>query len=281
MNLDQPLFTIGDTTTTLGALLLVCGIVIATILVGRVVGKAVSRSIKRLHADDSEAADVYGFAVKLIVWFVGLELVLHLLGITLSSLLAASGFLALAAGFAAKNIVENFLSGGILRLEKTIRPGDIIIVNERWIVIQKINIRVTEAKTYEGEDILIPNSLIAQSVVENLTRHDRQFRIDMKVGVAYESDLALVRKTLEETVDKLEWRLQEKQPGVFLVEYGDSSINYLIILWIENVDDSYQRKSDLLEAVWWALKDRGITVAHPQLDLHLDPELISAVTKPA
>lgn len=147
------------------------------------------------------------------------------------------------------------------------------------MVIQRINIRVTEAKTYEGEDILIPNSLIAQSMVENLTRHDRQYRIDMKVGVAYESDLALVRKTLEETVDNLEWRLQEKRPGVFLVEYGKSSVNYRIILWIDNVDDSYQRKSDLLEAVWWALKDKGITVAYPQLDLHLDPELISAVAK--
>jgi small-conductance mechanosensitive channel len=266
---DWPIFRIGDTETTLGSLLVVIAIAAGTVLIGRLARSAVRRRFQKLHAQDDEAAGVYGFVAQLIIWFIGLELALHSLGIHLTSILAASGFLAIGAGFAAKNILENFMSGGILRLEKTIRHGDIVIVDGKWIVIQRVGIRITEATTYEGEDILIPNSLIAQSMVQNLTRRGRQCRINMGVGVDYNSDLALVRKTLEETVDKLDWRLKDKQPEVFLVEFAESSVHYQITLWVDDVTDSFRRKSDLHEAIWWALKDKGINIAYPQLDLHL------------
>ncbi len=71
-------------------------------------------------------------------------------------------------------------------------------------------------------------------MVQNLTRHDRLHRIEARVGVAYESDLALVRKTLEETIDKLDWRSGARNPAVYLREFGDSSVNYDIDVWIDS-----------------------------------------------
>lgn len=130
--------------------------------------------------------------------------------------------------------------------------------------------RTITARTYDGEEILIPNSLVMQSMVENLTRRDRLHCIQIDVGVAYESDLELVRKTLEQAIDKLDWRSRAKSPVVYLREFGDSSVKYSVDVWIDDANDSRGRKSDLHEAVWWALKDKDIAIAYPQLDLYLD-----------
>lgn len=139
--------------------------------------------------------------------------------------------------------------------------------------------RVTTALSYNGEEILIPNSQIAQSRVINLTRHDRLYRLHINVGVSFKSDLDLVRKTLEQTIDKLEWRSITKDPVLYLDEFGDSSVNYSVCVWIDNANDSRGRKSDLHEAVWRALKEKGITIAFPQRDLHLDHEVVKAIAK--
>ena len=270
--LNQGLFTIGDTQTTLGSLLMVAAIVVATLLGGRWVYRLVRNRSVREHGTDEEGSRVYGMVAQVLIWFIGLDLALHLLGIHLKSILAASGFLAVGVGFAAKNIIENFLSGLILLWDKTIRSGDVLIVAGKWRVIKRVRFRVTEATTFEGEDVLVPNSLITQSTVENLTRTDRNYRIDFQVGVSYESDLAVVKKTLEEIVDKLEWKLEEKnkRSWVSLVEFGDSSVNYRIAVWIDDVYDCISRKADLMEAIWWAFKEKDITIAYPQMNVHVD-----------
>ena len=268
--LGLPLFSIGDTQTTVGVALASVGVVFVTLLVGQLVQKAVQGFFEKIHAKDHDAARAYGIIVQVVVWVVGFELALHLLGIRLTTLFAASGFFALGAGFAVKNIVENFFSGAILRVEKTIRPGDVIIVDDRWLFIKRIGTRTTSALTLDGEEVLIPNSLVAQSVVTNLTRQDRLHRIHIGVGVAYSSDQDLVRKTLEKTVDQLEWRSQEKPPKVHLDKFGDSSVEYVVNVWLDDAGDSLDRRSDLHEVIWRALRDQGISIAYRQLDVHVD-----------
>jgi len=145
--------------------------------------------------------------------------------------------------------------------------------------IKHIGLRVTTALSYNGEEILIPNTLIAQSKVVNLTRNNRLYRAHIKVGVSYKSDLDLVRKTLEQTIDKLEWRSKAKDPILYLDEFGDSSINYSVCVWIDDANDSRGRKSELHETVWRALKEKDITIAFPQRDLHLDQEVVKAIAK--
>ena len=147
------------------------------------------------------------------------------------------------------------------------------------MTVYRIGLRVTIATTYDGEEVLIPNSLIAESMVTNMTRNDRLHRIQVQVGVSYDSDLKLVREVLEQTIDKLEWRSNVKKPILYLEEFGDSSVNYSIKIWINEARESRRRKSELLEAVWWALKDRDITIAYPQMDLHLDQKVLDVMAK--
>jgi potassium efflux system protein len=270
MNLERPLIVIGNTTATLGDLLLVAAVFVTTILVGRLVYRLIGHRIKQRHEYDAQDFKVYALIAKLIVWFIGFDVALHLLGFNLNSILAASGFLALGAGFASKNIIENFFAGLILRWEKTVRPGDILIVSGKWRVIKHIGVRATEATTHDGEDILMPNSLLTQSSIENLTRLDRSFRIDIKVGVAYDSDLSVVKQTIEDVIEKLEWRMKDKDSWVNLVEFGDLGINFEIAVWIAEANECVTRKAEAMEAIWLAFKENGITFAHREIDVHLD-----------
>jgi small-conductance mechanosensitive channel len=281
--LGWPLLNIGNAQTTIGTLLAAILVVIATLFLGRVVRKAVRGFFLRLHEKDDHASEhasrVYSIVAQLFIWLIGFELTFHLLGIRLTTLFAAGGFLALGAGLAAKNIVENFLSGVIIRAEKSIQPGDLITVDDRWLVIKHIGVRTIKANSYDGQEVLIPNAMVTQAMISNLTRGNRMHRIQAIVGVSYESDLALVRKTLEDATEKLEWRSQAAQPEVLLKEFGGSSVNYSVEVWIDDAIDTRHRNSDLHETVWRALKDKGILIAYPQLDVHLDQNVIDAVAK--
>lgn len=124
--------------------------------------------------------------------------------------------------------------------------------------------------TYEGDQVTIPTSKIARATVDNLTRKDKTFRIDFTIGISYDSDLALVKKTLKDVIDKLEWKSKAANSTVYLTGFGDSSVNYQIIVWIDDADNSLSAKDALLEAIWRALKHNDIAIAHPQLDVHLD-----------
>jgi small-conductance mechanosensitive channel len=261
MNLDQPLFTIGDTTTTMGTLLLAVAMVVATILLGRFIYWMIKHRIQRLNAHGADSLMVYASVAKLFVWFIGLGAVLHLFGFRLNTILATSGFIAVGTGLATRNFIENIVAGLILRIERIIRPGDIIVVNDKWLSVERIGLRVTETKTFLGEEIVIPNSKISGSMVENLTRSDRTYRIDLKIGVACDSDLALAKKTLKEAIDKLDWTSSDKISTLYLEELGDESVVYRITLWIDNVEAYHPRISDALEAFWLALKESGIAIA--------------------
>jgi len=265
------LFTIGGTDTTVGSALAVAAILVITYLVARAVRRLARRHFSRHGIDDDIALQTTAMVLQVVVWLVGIEVVLHLLGIRLATLFATTGFLALGAGFGIKSVVENWLAGVILRVGQTIRPGDIIVVQDRWLQIQNIGPRNTDALTYSNEEVMIPNSTITQQIVTNLTRHDRIYRLEATVGVSYDSDLDVVRKTLETTLNGLEWRSTQQEPAVYLTKFGDSSVNYTVHVWIDDVRKTLRPSSDLHEAIWWALKKAGIVIAYPQLDVHLDP----------
>lgn len=277
--IDLPLFTLDQSQVTIGGLLAVLAVLLGTYVATRVADRAINRYLKRHSRGDAEVPGVYTTIIKVIIWFVGLEIALKILGIQLMTLLTAGGFLALGAGFAVKNVVENFLSGGILRAEKTIDCGDVIIVEGKWMVVQHLGIRTVEAITLDGENVLIPNSTVAESIVQNVTYHDRTCRIRVTVGVAYESDLKLVRQTLENTIRRLEWKSKRREPIVYLHEFGDSAVQYIVHVWIDEADHARQAKSDLHEAIWEGLKDADITIAFPQLDVHFDEVNQAPATK--
>jgi small-conductance mechanosensitive channel len=118
-------------------------------------------------------------------------------------------------------------------------------------------------------DLILPNTELVQNPVSNFTYGDALHRLETTVGVAYTSDLRKVRATLEEVSGALDGRSSQRQPQVQLTEFGDSSVNFRILVWTDDPWAASQVRSELNEAIWWAFKEAGIIIDFPQLDVHI------------
>jgi small-conductance mechanosensitive channel len=277
--LDFPLFRLGNTTLTAATLLTVLLIVLATLLVSRMVGRWLEGVAHRRSVEEAGSVHVTARLVHYSILFIGFGIALHTAGIDLTALFAAGAIFGVIIGFAMQNISTNFVSGVILLFERTIKPGDILEVDGRIVTIKELGIRSTIARSLNEEDLIIPNSALVQATVKNYTLRDSLYRIDAPVGVIYGSDMAVVRSTLEKAIKNTPWRSQQVEPVVLMKEFGDSSVNFHACVWIENPWKLRIYRSNLNETIWWALKEAGITIAFPQLDVHFDPEIERSMTE--
>ncbi|HSG46601.1 MAG TPA: mechanosensitive ion channel domain-containing protein [Longimicrobiales bacterium] len=221
--------------------------------------------------------------MRIIHWgilFVGVVVALNTVGISVSSLsglFTAGAVVTVAVGFAMQNIAQNFVSGALLAAERSIKAGDVIEVEGSVLRVQNLGIRTTVASTRDDETIIIPNSLLVQNPVKNFTYQDSIYRIRSRVGVSYGSDMRQVFDVLFDTAEHLEWRSRAMKPRVFMSEFGDSAVVFEVSVWVNDPWRAPQHRSDLSEAIWFALKDAGITIAFPQMDLHLDRSVVEAM----
>ena len=148
---------------------------------------------------------------------VGLALALHLAGIKLGAVFAAGAVFAVGFGFAMQNIAQNFVSGIISLIERTIKPGDVLEVGPQIVKVMKMSIRATIVRTLDDEDIIVPNSTLVQSNVKNYTLEDNLYRVKVKVGVSYESDLKQVRAVLTKAATDLPGRDAAYPPRTLLL----------------------------------------------------------------
>lgn len=271
--LAKPLYTMGETEGTVGTALVVALMIVATIWVASLVGKAVQSAFKRAGTQDLDSVLPYIRAVKIFVLFIGFGVAFNTLGFELTAVFAAGGLFAVAIGFAMKNIAENFVSGLIMRMEKSIKRGDILEVEQQVVTIKDVGVRYTLARNRDDEDLMIPNSILVQSMVTNRTLRDHLYRLRAPVGVVYSSDMKQVRDVLESVADAIPWRSRRKEPIVVMRTFGSSSVDFEVSVWIEDAFNIGLYISDLNEAIWWSLKDAGIVIAFPQLDVHFDPEV--------
>lgn len=280
--LTEPLFEISGTPITLATLITAIGVFLVTLIISRLVRRAIERLVVQRQSDALNRGNLR-VTIRLIQYSIlvtGLLVALHTLGVRLTALFAAGALFAVALGFAMQNVASNFIAGVILLLERSIKPGDILEVEGQFIEVKEMGIRAAIGRSLNEEDLIIPSSHLAQSIVKNFTLRDPLARLRALVGVTYDSDMALVRKTLEDTVRALEWRSRAKPPVVFMRNFGSSSVDFEVSVWFEDPWKRQQRNSDLHEAIWWALKDAGITIAFPQVDLHLDDEVVDAMRTP-
>lgn len=269
--LSKPLFEISGTPINGLTLLSAVAVVLVSLFLARLLRKAVEGwTSDRLDSQQRANIRVTIRLFQYLIVSIGAIIALNIIGIHLTALFAAGALLAVAAGFAMQNVAGNFVSGLILLLERSIKPGDILEVEGQLIEVRKMTIRATIGRTLGEEDLIIPSSNLAQSAVKNYTLRDNMTRLRAAVGVTYASDMRLVRQTLEQAAGALEWRSHERDPAVYMREFGSSSVDFEVSVWFNDPWRRQARNSDLHEAIWWALKDAGVTIAFPRLDVHLD-----------
>ncbi len=274
---DVRLFEISGTPVTVATLAVFVIVLVATLVIARVLQRLFVRAFTARGQQNEGSVAASARLIRYGVWVTGLAVAVHSVGINLTALFAAGAVFAVAIGFAMQNIAQNFVSGVIVLAERAIKPGDVLEVEGRMVQVKDMGIRATVARTLDEEDIIIPNSQLVTTSVTNYTLRDSRYRLRARVGVTYSSDMARVRAVLETTAAGLDWRAQEEKPRVLLLDFGDSAVVWEVSVWMDSPWQMNSRRSDLNEAIWWALKDAGITIAFPQVDVHFDTPVSAAL----
>ena len=249
---------------------------LAAFWVSRMLKKFIDRRISQDTHNDEATIRTHKNIARFIVMVPGILIAMHVLGPNLSSLFTTSGLFAVALAFAMKNVSENYVSGAMLRLERTIKPGDVLETEGAMVRVKSIGFRATIVRTKDERDLVVPNSQLVQNRVVNYTYRDSVCRVETRLGVAYSSDLKKVQEVLESVCGQFDWTSSQHKPTVILSGFGDFAVIFKIRVWIENPWDAGKRRASLNEAIWWGLKEAGIMIAHPQLDVHFDEAFTKA-----
>jgi len=266
--LSEPFIVLSG--TPVSALSILTGLVI--FLVIRIASGILARSLGKLIAARG-AGDGVGFAVtKITRWIgtiIGVFIALTTVGVNMNAALAAMAVLLVGIGFGLQKMAENFISGLILLVERPIKIGDFVGLEDRRGTIADIGLRATRVVSRDGFEIIIPNGELISKQVVNYMSPTPTIRLWIAVGVAYGTDLALAREALLEVAAADEAVLEEPAPMVLLGDFGDSSIELSLAAWIERPTEDLIIKSRLRFAIVDAFARRAITIPFPQRDLHL------------
>jgi small-conductance mechanosensitive channel len=203
---------------------------------------------------------------------------LNIVGLNLTSLAVFSGALGLGIGFGLQKVVSNLLSGIILLMDKSIKPGDVIAVGDTYGWVNSLGARCVSVLTRDGKEHLLPNEILITQTVENWSYSDRKVRLHIPIGVSYASDIHLVRKLLLQAVEDHPRILSDPAPRCLVMGFGDSSIDHEIRAWIYDPQEGIANmKSDIFYRVWDLFKENGIEIPFPQRDIHIKG---AAVTTP-
>ncbi len=267
--LNQDLVRIGGTQVSVSTVITLLLILVITYWISRLLRRLTLALLAKRHP---AAASTLGALIHYIVLIIGFSTALTTAGINLTGLFAAGAIFAVGLGFAMQSIVQNFVSGIILLTERSIKPGDVLEVEGTIVKVAEMGIRASLVQSRDGEDLIIPNSILAQNSVKNYTLRNPQFRVSCGVGVAYEADMKLVRTTLETVTRGLskKWGVTAQKPCVVMVGFGNNSVNWEVGVWTNNPWEHRLARSDLHEAIWNAFRENKIVIAFPQLDVHFD-----------
>lgn len=276
--LDAKLFRVQDRDITPMTFVTLAAVVVVTLQVSQALQRALALAMKRRTDVDEGVQLTLGRLVHYAVMALGIAVGLQTAGFDLTAILAASTVFAVGLGFGFQTLANNFISGLMLMLEQAIRPGDYLTIEGRVVRVEELGIRATIARTLDDDRILIPNAkLIENNVVNHSFGGDPVIRARAVVGVAYESDLDQVLRVLEEAARKVPGRATHRQPVVFLLEFADSSIVFEVSIWVRHAFERPKLLSALRMAIWRAFETEGITIAFPQIDVHLDPRVEDAL----
>lgn len=279
--LSTELFELSGTRVTIATAITVLLILLATVWGSRLVRRGLELWFQRRGVQSGGSVHAISRLVHYLVVFIGFGIALQTLGISMGGLFAAGAVFAVGVGFAMQNIAQNFVSGIILLVERSIKKNDIVLIEGQLVRVEQLGIRSTIVQNRDGLDLIVPNATIVQSTVTNYTLESSKYRIRITVGVTYGSDMDLVRSTLEEVARDLaqQWGQTDRQYQVVMDGFGSSSVDFQIAVWIDDPWQERMAQSNLCFAVWNALKRNDIVIAFPQVDVHFDPPIESSFAK--
>ncbi|MFC3556640.1 mechanosensitive ion channel family protein [Sphingomonas qilianensis] len=236
----------------------------------RLVNRALSHWIAATRGFDATqkllAQKLAAIAVIIGAFFVGIDL----LGVDLTAFAVFSGAFGLAVGFGLQKTIGNLIAGIILLMDRSIKPGDVIVVGDSFGWVNKIGVRAVSVLTRDGKEHLIPNENLMTQEVENWSFTDRNVRVRIPVRVAYECDLELAQELMLRATTESPRVLNDPPPNVWLTGFGENGVEHDILAWIGDPEGGVGNvRSDVLNRLWLLFKQHGIVIPYPQRDVRL------------
>ncbi len=263
--IDGRSLTVGKVTIAL--LVLVIGIPIARVVIRKISQRLFTRI--GLGTASSAAFQALFFYVVVAILTV---FALWVSEIPLTVFTLAGGAIAIGIGFGSQSIVNNFVSGLILLVERPIKVGDLIEVGDTLGEVENIGARSARIKSFDNFHIIIPNSAFLEQNVINWTHTDNMVRISLRVGVAYGSPTRLVEELIQQAVRELDEVIISPEPVVIFEDFGDSALIFEALFWIlmKRPMDRRRALSTIRFRIDELFRENGIVIAFPQRDVHLD-----------
>ena len=272
--LDSWGFDFGTARISVWTVLVILVVLIGLIVFARLGSRLAKRTFARITRLDSAQQVLGEKLVSIAVWAFAIMVGIDLLGIDLTALAVFSGAFGLAIGFGLQKTFGNLIAGIILLMDRSIKPGDVIAVNDGTAntmgQVKKIGIRAVSVVTRDQREYLIPNENLMINQVENWSYSSRDVRFQVPVGVAYGADLALAESLMLQAARSVPRVLKTPAPTVWMTGYGPSSVDFIIHCWIDDPEEGLGNvRSDVLKALWPLLRENNIEIPFAQHDLNL------------
>lgn len=259
----------GFLSLSVAGILLALLTLLATFPISSLLQRVISRQVIERMGLEAGAAYAVRRVLHYMVILVGAILAATFLGADLTGLAVVVGFLGVGIGFGLQNVTSNFISGLILLFERPISVGDYITGGGQDGTVADIKIRSTLIKTLDNVTIIIPNSNLLENEIINWSIGDTRIRLHVTIGVAYGSDVPRVTETLLRVAAANADVLETPAPDVRFINFGDSSLDFELLVWLDFPEKRWSVESALNFAIDDAFRQENITIPFPQRDLHV------------
>jgi small-conductance mechanosensitive channel len=264
--IDYTLFQDGDFNIKVSSIIKSVAFVFIVLFVLKIIRKTIYQIDK---IDIAKKYSLYSL-VRYFVIFVSFLTGLQLFGFDLSVLVLGSAGLLVGLGLGLQNLFSDFISGIILLLDSSVKVNDVIELNGMVCIVQEINLRTTTVLTRDDKYIILPNTDLTRNQLINWTHNKRSSRFEVIVGVDYSSDVQKVMRILKQAVDNNSAVLKEPKPFIRFTDFGDSSLNFSIIFWSEELFRVENIKSEMRIKIFELFNENNITIPFPQRVIHIN-----------
>ena len=254
-------------------------VILAVILIlgfFRVLQAIVSRTTKKNMPE--QKAQLIKKIINYTGWIIAIISVLESAGVNLSALLGAAGIAGIAIGFAAQTSISNLISGIFLISEKPFQVGDVIQVDDISGIVMSIDLLSVKLQTFDNRFVRIPNESIIKTNVTNNTRFPIR-RLDVWVGVSYDSDLTRVTEVLKDIAAKNLYALDNPEPLIYIDKFDNSSINILFGVWFEQ-SKLVDLRNSIITDIHTRFKQEGIEIPYPKQDVYIKGIVDGQISEP-
>ncbi len=268
-SLTSDLFPLGNNVYSLLDLIILIALLVVVFTLARSIKRMLRLRVLSITGLSRAAQETIALIANYGFVLIGTLVILQVWGLDISSLTVFAGVLGVGIGLGIQGIAKEFVSGLVLIFERPIQVGDFVEVSDLMGTVEHISVRSTEIATLDRVSVILPNSRFLEGEVVNWSHGNPISRLHIPAGVAYGANLELVREALLNAAKQHSDVLSIPPPNVFFLGFGNSSLDFDLLVWISEPRKQFQIKSDLYFLIYQQFQDKGIEIPFPQRDLHL------------